>query len=164
MAHRSDAHWCPACRHLRRLAEYKRSDLKTKHDACPICGRPKFKPAQRCHICMGILRKETQRGEGNPNWKGGRIRTDQGYIQLRNPIPGARPRYIGEHVVVWEAAHGPVPNGWHIHHLNGIRDDNRLENLQAMSKHLHQGLHVGTHFKEEIRRLEARIRELESDR
>ena len=42
-------------------------------------------------------------------------------------------RKAREHHLVWEAAHGPVPKGLFIHHRNGIRDDNRLENLQLMA-------------------------------
>ena len=49
--------------------------------------------------------------------------------------------------------------GWHVHHLNGIRDDNRPENLHAMP----QGEHIGLAkpYKERIRKLEAELKELQ---
>lgn len=38
------------------------------------------------------------------------------------------------HRVVWEAAHGPIPPGMTINHLNGNRLDNRLVNLECVSQ------------------------------
>lgn len=155
---RSDALRCKKCSNLRKSRSF---DQRHRTDSCPDCGAPKGTRSRYCQRCSPKHSAEQRRRRGSANhmWKGGRIRTAQGYVRVLNPNPP--PRYIGEHVVVWEAANGLLPKGWHIHHLNGIRDDNRPENLQAMSRHLHQGLHVGDHFKEQIRVLEARIRELE---
>jgi hypothetical protein len=67
------------------------------------------------------------------NWKGGR-RKARGYIELHDPShPRARGNgYVAEHIVIWERHHGTLPDGWHIHHVNGVKDDNRIENLQGM--------------------------------
>lgn len=37
------------------------------------------------------------------------------------------------HDVVWEAAYGPIPDGFEIHHRNGDKQDNRLENLELLN-------------------------------
>lgn len=52
-------------------------------------------------------------------------------------------RYIFEHVIVWEAANGPVPPGFQVHHINGNRIDNRLVNLEALSPREHHRVHSG---------------------
>lgn len=42
------------------------------------------------------------------------------------------------HRVLYEEYHGvKIPDGYHIHHLNGIKTDNRKENLVMMSSHDH---------------------------
>jgi hypothetical protein len=50
---------------------------------------------------------------------------------------------VGEHRIVWERAHGPIPPGHQIHHVNHDRTDNRLENLQCVDTVTHKRLHVG---------------------
>ena len=53
-------------------------------------------------------------------------------------------RYIakrGEHRIVWEQHYGPIPTGKVIHHENGDKLDNRIENLMLMSRADHQSYH-----------------------
>lgn len=53
-----------------------------------------------------------------------------GYLMRRDPVTGKR---RAEHLIVWEAAHGKPPRGFHVHHINEIKTDNRLENLELKS-------------------------------
>jgi hypothetical protein len=54
-------------------------------------------------------------------------------------------RYEGKkdmvHRAVWKKANGPIPIGYEIHHINGNRLDNRLENLACLSKEEHDLIH-----------------------
>ncbi len=96
------------------------------------------------------------KGENHHKWKGGR-RKNNGYIHILKPNHPKADKlgYILEHRYVWEEAHGsPIPKGWVIHHLNGIRHDNRPQNLVAVPKCKHEH-HTF------VKTLQARIRELE---
>jgi len=68
--------------------------------------------------------------------------THNGYVQVKTTL-GQR-RWPFEHRVVWEKINGPVPPGHCIHHRNGIRADNRYENLalcRSNSEH-HRRFHL----------------------
>jgi len=83
---------------------------------------------------------DDQTGENSHNWKGGRRKNGDGYVLIYKP---EHPRaisdnYVYEHHLVWEKENGKLlPNGWVIHHINGIKNDNRIENLAAMPKSEH---------------------------
>lgn len=50
-----------------------------------------------------------------------------GYIRIsRNNV------VVYMHRWIWEQLFGEIPEGWEIDHINGIRTDNRLENLRCI--------------------------------
>lgn len=38
------------------------------------------------------------------------------------------------HRIIWEMFNGKIPEGMEIDHINGVRDDNRIENLRCVTK------------------------------
>jgi hypothetical protein len=54
-----------------------------------------------------------------------------------------RGRQWMEHILVWQHANGPIPEGLQLHHLNGDKLDNRLENLELVDALTHKRLHGG---------------------
>lgn len=88
---------------------------------------------------------ESKRGEKNPQWKGGRHHVT-GYIRLTIPgHPNADAKgYIYEHrFVMAECLGRPLRVGETVHHINGIRDDNRRENLELFATGAdHSGFHA----------------------
>lgn len=41
---------------------------------------------------------------------------------------------IGMHRWIWQEIYGPIPVGWEVDHINGVRTDNRLKNLRCIPK------------------------------
>ncbi len=76
--------------------------------------------------------------ENNGHWTGGRIKR-RGYIHLHAPnhpaCQGNTRKYVLEHRLVMEKYLGRYLKSYEsIHHINGIKDDNRLENLELWTK------------------------------
>lgn len=83
-------------------------------------------------------------GTGNRNWRGGKITHNEGYKMIYMPSHPhhAYANYVYEHRLVMEQHIGRLLNSdEHIHHINGIRDDNRIENLQTLTNSEHRHLH-----------------------
>ena len=117
---------------------------KQRHP-CIDCGKLVEKSSTRCWSCSnrftyqsGKRPRVRPRGAKSSCWKGGRHLVN-GYPVVHMPEhPRALQGYVREHWLVWERAHNKsLPKGWIIHHLNGIRDDNRTVNLAAMPSHKH---------------------------
>lgn len=83
-------------------------------------------------------------GYKNPAWKGGRIHDAEGYILIWKPDHPFHnnDNYVREHRLVYEQFLGRyLTKEEEIHHINGKKDDNRIENLQKYSKSEHTTLH-----------------------
>lgn len=78
-------------------------------------------------------------GEQNSNWRGG-ISKDKGYTKILVPghPNGDKDGYVREHRAVMEEHLGRyLEKGEAVHHKNGIRDDNRIENLELTVRGQH---------------------------
>ena len=124
---------------------------------CPDCGKTIANDSKYCRQCS--YKRSGKYGELNPNWRGGRyIQKNTGYVMIRMP---RHPRagtngYVFEHIVAWEQHFGhPLPNGYVIHHINGVRHDNRHQNLLALPR---KGHSPALNVKE----IQARLRDVEA--
>lgn len=115
---------CPACR---------------AKDLC-ACGKAKQAKSETCGDCR------TEVGDANGNWTAGRTRRHKaGYVMVRvpeHPRAGRSP-YMFEHILVAEGLlRRHLVEGETVHHINGIRDDNRPENLELWTRPQPSGIRV----------------------
>ncbi|MBA1156926.1 HNH endonuclease [Microvirga mediterraneensis] len=76
-----------------------------------------------------VFRISTYGTKPKPIMKPCALREKRGYLIAHFSVDGvASDRSV--HRMVWEAFNGPIPKGMQINHLNGIKTDNRLENLE----------------------------------
>jgi hypothetical protein len=78
-------------------------------------------------------------GKNHPMWKGGKGLTTQGYVTI-NVSAGKR---VLEHRYVMEQhLKRKLTRSEHVHHRNGVKTDNRIENLELISWHEHGREHA----------------------
>jgi len=123
---------------------------KYRWTACVDCGWERWviigygrrwAPSPRCRKCANRRQAETPRvGPENGRWAGGRYVMKTGYVTVwvspDDPMsamigPGQNSRHVLEHRLVMARELGrPLRRREVVHHRNGVRSDNRIENLQ----------------------------------
>lgn len=125
-----------------------------------------------------------RKGKYHPAWKGGKFKS-KGYIFIYVPKhPHAKNAfYVQEHRLMMEAYLNKIPlkkwlqygitgkypkkvrflipvnktNGEEVHHLNGIRDENRIKNFSLETKKTHDRFSIKHSYEKRIRQLEREI-------
>lgn len=95
----------------------------------------------------GCLISDAKKGEKNPMWGGGRTMVN-GYVQIKDPAhPHSNNQgYVFEHILVMGKIMGrPVAQTEVVHHCNGVRSDNRPDNLRLFQSN---GDHSAYHHAE----------------
>lgn len=96
---------------------------------CEECGKPIFIPQQHQLKVRFCSRACSKYGVRNPMWVDGKTQTPSGYVML-----SLRGNKKLEHRAVMEAAlNRPLEPHEQVHHKNGNRSDNRIENLELWS-------------------------------
>lgn len=117
----------------------------TVQRACNYCGEPFFATPTKIRDGEGLYCSKpcanAARSKLSP--EAGWLSTNaQGYIERRwHNADTGKTMAIREHRHIWEAANGPIPAGYAIHHIDGHRDNNALSNLLCLSSGGHAILH-----------------------
>lgn len=138
--------------------------------SCVDCGKERWvivvdnKPQwQRCRSCAQINSKRVKvKGEKHGRWKGG-THFDGRYNKIHNRSHHRTDKngYVFEHILIWEEANQELlPDGWIVHHINGIRTDNRPRNLLAMPKKNHSPALTTKEVQKRLREIEIENRQL----
>lgn len=119
-----------------------------------LCKDPEFRKkiskGMIGHSVSGETRRKISIGnskEKSPHWKGGRWQHKSGYIMIRvdGHPESDRDRYVEEHRIIMEKHIGrPLRKDEIVHHINEIRNDNRIENLELMTRSSHMVHHNKT--------------------
>jgi transposase-like protein len=112
---------------------------------------------------LGSLPNARRLGRTSSRQEGDRAKWGDGYIAVYLPNhPRANKQgYVKEHVLVWEKVHNKsLPESCVIHHINGIKDDNRPCNLVALPVKGHHNQLVNQELKKRIRELEVENEQL----
>lgn len=90
------------------------------------------------------VRSKAMSGKNSGNFKNYRRKTSKGYIVCYKPEhPYASEKgLVMEHRLIMEKEIGfIIPKSFDIHHINGVKNDNRIENLCLMTHKAHTILH-----------------------
>ncbi len=113
-----------------------------KCKGCEIIFTPKLNRTKFHSISCSSKRQP--KGEDSWNWKGGGHNRVEGYKRKHSAGYWEiwhNGKFVGEHRLIYEKYHGVIPDGYHVHHINGDKSDNRIENLVALSKQKHNTVH-----------------------
>ncbi|MDN5866868.1 MAG: HNH endonuclease [Candidatus Nitrosocosmicus sp.] len=87
----------------------------------------------------------SSKGKNNPMWKGGKMLDVEEYVLVKKPDhPFANNNgYVREHRLVMENKLGRyLTKEEVVHHINGVKNQNNIENLMLYSSHK---IHIGNH-------------------
>lgn len=131
---------------------FLKSLVKTdmKEYICQWCG-DKFmrwqcyeKRKNRNKFCSVTCSNKARCGENSPRWKGGRFETNGGsgysFVYLPDHPKANSTGFVLEHRAVMEKVIGRyLLSNEMVHHKNGRKSDNRIENLEIVLRNAHRG-------------------------
>jgi hypothetical protein len=94
---------------------------------------------------FSLSKRKYKQGPECHQWKGGRKMHSSGYLQImvKGHPHADRFGYVMEHRLLMEASIGRILEpSEDVHHLNGNKTDNRIDNLEIKTRSAHMALHA----------------------
>lgn len=119
---------------------YAKAITKRKPIVCAYCGKRGMTKQGKIYCSRDCAFKH-RKGKDSPLWRGGKIlRAGYWFIKVGS-------RYVREHRVIMERILGRTLHQKEIvHHKNGIKNDNRIENLEVTNHHNHFQTHTAERY------------------
>jgi len=117
---------------------------------CEVCGKCRWVQVSKTGILQSkkCVLHNNPWGSLHPSWKGGRYIDKHGYIRILLSIDSpylsmaTKDRTILEHRLILAKQLGRYLHPWEkVHHKNGIKDDNQIENLELTMNGAHSLSH-----------------------
>lgn len=153
-----DRKFCSQRCHLVNLHDKHRKPRTGKDEKCGNCGKAiyiqkhLFGKARYCSpACheQWLTKTKGRFGVNNFCWKGGVSESSQGYLMITHGKHARKFKY--QHRQVMEEYLGrPLESHEIVHHVNGDKKDNRIENLEIMTRAEHI-----QHHRDELRMAQA---------
>lgn len=139
-------------------------------EACASCGKERWvrrpESGSMCNPCAAKKRAINYQGELSKRWRGGRISRTDGYVLIHlyptNPFyrMATNRNRVFAHRLVMALHLGRCLESWEVvHHKNGNKGDNRLENLELVT---HQQNMAYDRQDRSLRSLTQRVQTLET--
>lgn len=117
------------------MASYYRKQIKKQKNACSFCS----------HSCTAKHVFKKYGGSKHSKWRGGVVIDKNGYkmIHDRKSDMSMSNGYVLEHRRVMAKHIGrSLSSSELVHHINGNKLDNRIENLTILDRGKHSGIHI----------------------